>query len=90
MIVVEDRVQAFKFELMPNGEQLRWMRRWAGSCRWVYNDLVAAHNIKEAGLALLAWCFSFSHPGPEGPAGVSRRGNYPGLVRGRMSTVKSM
>ena len=32
------RLQAFKFELMPNGEQERPMRRFAGARRWVYNE----------------------------------------------------
>lgn len=31
------RLQAFRFELRPNGEQQRSMRRFAGSCRFVYN-----------------------------------------------------
>lgn len=31
------RLQAFKYELMPTGEQQRDMRRFAGSCRFVYN-----------------------------------------------------
>ena len=35
------RLQAFKFELMPDGEQLRDMRRYAGSCRFVYNRALA-------------------------------------------------
>ena len=35
------RLQAFKFELMPNGEQIRSMRRFAGSCRFVYNKTLA-------------------------------------------------
>jgi len=35
------RLQAFKFELMPNGEQQRDMRRYAGSCRFVYNRALA-------------------------------------------------
>jgi len=35
------RLQAFKFELMPNGEQQRQMRRFAGSCRFVYNKALA-------------------------------------------------
>ncbi|MDY7537869.1 helix-turn-helix domain-containing protein [Undibacterium sp. 5I1] len=33
------RLQAFKYALMPNGEQQRDMRRFAGSCRFVYNML---------------------------------------------------
>lgn len=35
------RLQAFKFELMPNGEQQRDMRCFAGSCRFVYNKALA-------------------------------------------------
>src|SRR5208337_4888539 len=35
------RLQAFKYELMPNGEQQGDMRRFAGSCRFVYNKALA-------------------------------------------------
>jgi transposase len=35
------RLQAFKFELQPNGEQLRNLREFAGSCRFVYNKGLA-------------------------------------------------
>ncbi|HEK1310967.1 TPA: transposase, partial [Pseudomonas aeruginosa] len=35
------RLQAFKFELMPNGQQQRDMRRFAGSCRFVFNKALA-------------------------------------------------
>lgn len=35
------RLQSFKFELIPNGEQLRNMRRYAGSSRFVYNRALA-------------------------------------------------
>ena len=35
------RLQAFKFELRPNGEQQRQMRRYAGCCRFVYNQALA-------------------------------------------------
>ena len=35
------RRQAFKYELMPDGEQERQMRRFAGSCRFVYNQALA-------------------------------------------------
>jgi putative transposase len=34
-------LQAFKFELQPNGEQARSMRRFAGSCRFVFNKALA-------------------------------------------------
>jgi putative transposase len=35
------RLQAFKFELMPSGDQQRRMRRIAGSCRYVFNRALA-------------------------------------------------
>ena len=35
------RLQAFKYELMPTGEQERLMRQYAGSCRFVYNKALA-------------------------------------------------
>ena len=35
------RLQAFKFELTPNGEQQRKMRRFAGACRFVFNKALA-------------------------------------------------
>jgi len=35
------RLQAYKYELMPTGEQQRDMRRFAGSCRFVFNKALA-------------------------------------------------
>ena len=35
------RLQAFKFELMPSGERQRDMRRFAGACRFVFNKALA-------------------------------------------------
>jgi len=35
------RLQAVKYELMPNGEQQRKMRRFAGACRFVFNQALA-------------------------------------------------
>ncbi|MCO8164376.1 helix-turn-helix domain-containing protein [Pseudomonas sp. 21LCFQ010] len=35
------RLQAFKYELMPDGWQERQMRRFAGSCRFVFNKALA-------------------------------------------------
>ena len=35
------RLQAYKYELMPDGEQERNMRRCAGSCRFVFNKALA-------------------------------------------------
>ena len=34
-------LKAFKYELMPTGEQQRDMRRFAGSCRFVFNKALA-------------------------------------------------
>ena len=36
-----ERLQAFKYELMPTGEQQGQMRRFAGSCRFVFNKALA-------------------------------------------------
>lgn len=35
------RLQAYKFELKPNGEQQRKMRQFAGVCRFVFNKALA-------------------------------------------------
>jgi putative transposase len=35
------RLQAYKYQLLPNGEQERCMRRCAGSCRFVFNKALA-------------------------------------------------
>jgi len=35
------RLQAYRFELKPNGESQRLMRRFAGSCRFVFNKALA-------------------------------------------------
>ncbi len=44
------RLQAFKFELTPNGEQVRKMRSFAGACRFVYNKALALQKANhEAG-----------------------------------------
>jgi len=36
-----ERLQAYKFELRPDGGQRRLMRRFTGSCRYVYNRALA-------------------------------------------------
>src|SRR6516164_7250511 len=38
------RQQGYQFEAMPNGEQLRNLRRFAGSCRFVYNKALALNT----------------------------------------------
>ena len=38
------RLQAYQFQMEPNGEQLRDLRRFAGSCRFVYNKALATQK----------------------------------------------
>ena len=38
------RLQAFQFELRPNGEQTRNLRQFAGCCRFVYNKALALNT----------------------------------------------
>ncbi len=40
------RLQAFKYELMPTGGQQRDMRRFAGSCRYVFNKALALQKAR--------------------------------------------
>jgi putative transposase len=42
------RLQAFKFELMPDGDQARDIRRFAGSCRFVFNKALAMQQERHA------------------------------------------
>ncbi len=42
------RLQAYKYELMPNGDQVRAMRRFSGSCRFVYNKALALQKENHA------------------------------------------
>lgn len=42
------RLQAFKFELMPTGDQARDMRRFAGACRFVFNKALAMQRERHA------------------------------------------
>ena len=38
------RRQGFQFELMPNGQETRRLRQFAGSCRFVYNSALAINT----------------------------------------------
>ncbi len=50
------RLQAFKYELMPDGETQRQLRRFAGSCRFVYNKALALQKDNhEAGAKHLSY-----------------------------------
>jgi putative transposase len=42
------RLQAYKYELMPTGDQVRAMRRFSGSCRFVYNKALALQKENHA------------------------------------------
>ena len=64
-------LQAYRFELKPNGEQQRLMRRFAGSCRHVYNKALALqqarHEAGEMKLGYAALCKALTEwkAGPE-------------------------
>jgi putative transposase len=48
--LVMQRLQAFKFELMPTSEQVRKKRQFSGACRFVYNKALALQiERREAG-----------------------------------------
>jgi transposase len=60
------RYQSYKFELRPNGDQTRQMRRIAGCCRFVFNQALAAQiesrtqgdanlDFSELSVRLLGW-----------------------------------
>jgi putative transposase len=50
------RRQSFKFQLRPNGQQGRNMRRFAGTCRFVFNKSLALQNEnREAGSKYLSY-----------------------------------
>ena len=41
------RLQAFKYELIPDGQQARQMRRFAGSCRFVFDKALALQKERD-------------------------------------------
>ncbi|SPK77483.1 putative transposase (plasmid) [Cupriavidus taiwanensis] len=67
------RLQAFKYELMPTGDQERDMRRFAGSCRFVFNKALALQKArfeagnKKLGYAGLCKLLTGWRNGPETP-----------------------
>ena len=42
------RLQAYQFELMPDGRQASLMRRFAGACRFVFNKALALQQDNHA------------------------------------------
>lgn len=67
------RHQAFKYELRPDGQQQRQMRRFAGSCRFVFNKALALQKAryeqgeKKLGYAGLCKELTAWRNGPETP-----------------------
>ncbi|MGO4308216.1 RNA-guided endonuclease InsQ/TnpB family protein [Cupriavidus sp. RAF12] len=67
------RLQAFKYEMMPTGEQQRQMRRFAGSCRFVFNKALSlqmeryGHGEKKLGYAGLCKLLTEWRNGSETP-----------------------
>jgi putative transposase len=56
------RLQAYKYELMPDGGQARDMRRFAGSCRFVYNKALALQKENhEAGNKFIGYVAMAKH-----------------------------
>ena len=56
------RLQAYKYELMPDGEQERDMRRFTGSCRFVYNKALAMQKENhEAGNKFIGYVAMAKH-----------------------------
>ncbi|MGN7979735.1 RNA-guided endonuclease InsQ/TnpB family protein [Burkholderia sp. 22313] len=56
------RLQAFKFELVPNGEQQRKMCRFAGACRFVFNKALALQKENhEAGGTFIGYVAMAKH-----------------------------
>src|SRR5258708_20712005 len=62
IICTMQRLQAFKYELQPNGEQRRAMGCFAGSRRFVYNKALALQNTHyEAGGKFLGYVAMANH-----------------------------
>ncbi len=56
------RLQAYQYELMPDGEQARDMRRFAGACRFVYNKALAMQKENhEAGNTFIGYVAMAKH-----------------------------
>ncbi|MBO0615035.1 RNA-guided endonuclease InsQ/TnpB family protein [Thiothrix fructosivorans] len=56
------RLQAFKYELMPDGGQQHTLRRYAGSCRFVYNKALALQQANhEAGEKFIGYVAMAKH-----------------------------
>ena len=45
---VVQRLQSFQYELRPNGQQVRQLRRFAGACRFVFNKALALQQERRA------------------------------------------
>jgi transposase len=54
------RLQAFKFELRPDGEQRRQLTRFAGSCQFVFNKALALQKSKHEAGAPFVGCVAMA------------------------------
>jgi putative transposase len=56
------RLQAYQFQIEPNGEQQRNLRRFAGSCRFVYNKALAMQKANhESGYPFMGYVAMAKH-----------------------------
>ena len=71
------RRQAFQYELMPDGDTQRQLRRFAGSCRFVYNKALALqkanHEAGEKFNGYVAMAARLPLPRPEANQARSRQ-----------------
>ncbi len=57
-----NRLQAYKYELQPNGEQQRNLRRFAGACRFVFNRALALQKAnRESGEKFIGYIAMAKH-----------------------------
>ena len=96
------RLQAFTYERMPTGEQQRQMRRFAGSCRFVFNQALAwqkeRYERAEKNLAYVGQPFVLPPQTPGGsparllplPHDCSERLRIPGLPDGTAFHTSAM
>jgi len=55
-------LQSYKYERMPNGEQARDMRRFAGACQFVYNKALAMQKENhQAGYTFIGYAAMAKH-----------------------------
>jgi len=90
------RLQAFKYELMPTGDQQRQMRRFAGSCRVVFNEALSLQKKryeqgeKKLGYAGLCKELTAWRNGAPQPSGRTAPWLAEGPVHTQQQTLKNL